>query len=161
MEKKRERAKKEKKVSVPLALYFAAPVPQCSVCFETTFLGVSLLQNLLIHKRKNISLNRIFVFSLIRKTVYSAKPHTITHRSTLACIHEERENWTDKREKKGISILLNMFAKTPNYAQFLMKFFCMISSSLHLVLEEAHSKKSDLSVNRQTLVTTLSPPPPL
>lgn len=58
-EEEREGKKKKKRASVPLALFFATPVPQCSktaFCFKITFLdfqeGTSLLQNPLIHKRK-------------------------------------------------------------------------------------------------------------
>lgn len=86
------------------------------------------------------------------------------HSSALARTHGQMENWRDKGENKAISISLKNMCQTPNYAQILMKFFCMISSLLHLLLEEAHSKKkkkkSDLPVNKLSLVAMFPPPPP-
>lgn len=87
------------------------------------------------------------------------------HSSALARTHGQMENWRDKGENKGISISLKNMCQTPNYAQILMKFFCMISSLLHLLLEEAHSKKkkkkSGLPVNKLSLVAMFPPPAPL
>lgn len=99
---------------------------------------------------------KIFLMMLdFSRTVSSTKlkSSTIMHASVLARIRHERENWIEKGERRELLFPSNLFAKTPNYTQFLMIFFCVISPLLHLGLEEAHSKISGLLVNRQTLVT--------
>lgn len=50
------------------------------------------------------------------------------HRSALAFTQDGMKNWINTRERKEFILASNIIARTPNYAQFQMNFFCMISS---------------------------------
>lgn len=63
------------------------------------------------------------------------------HRSALTFTQDGIKKWINTRGRREFILPSNIIARMPNYAEFLMNFFCMISSLQHLDLEDTHSKK--------------------